>query len=389
MTNHSVINHMGTILGSLTIVAAANLGAWAAEEAPRTVTLDEAQVHNIRVAAVQDHEFHAETSATGRIAFNDDLTTPIFAPWSGHVLRLLAKAGDTVIKGAPLVELDCPDLAQAEADLWAAVPAVSKTTTALEHARRSQERQQKLYEQQAVALKDWEQAQADTHGAESDLAAAQAALAAARAKLQLFGKDEADVARIERDRQLDRVIRIVAPLAGTVTTRKVGPGQFVRNDAADPLFTITDLSSLWLLADVCESDVVHVALGQAVEVRLMALPSQTFSAHIDYIAPSVDPTTHRLPVRCVLASPSGLLKSDMFASFTITTTPISRSPAVGDHAIIRNGNRQVVWVATSDRTFVSREVATGLHQNGAVQIVSGLAATDRVVAEGALFLSEQ
>ena len=374
---------------SLTVSAVTILVAAGAEDAPRTVTLDEAQTRNIRVAAVQARDFHAETSATGRIAFNDDLTTPVYAPWSGHVLRLLAKPGDMVAKGAPLVELDCPDLAQAEADLWAAVPPVSKATTALEHARRSQERQQKLYEQQAVALKDWEQAQADTQGAESDLAAAQAALAAARAKLQLFGKDEADVARIERERQLDRVIRIVAPLAGTVTTRKVGPGQFVRNDAADPLFTITDLSSLWLLADVCESDVAHVAIGQAVEVRLMAFPGEVFAAHIDYIAPAVDPTTHRLPVRCVLATPSRPLKSDMFASFTITTTPVATSPAVGDHAIVRDGDHQLVWVATSERTFVAREVATGLRQGGAVQIVSGLSKNDRVVTEGGLFLSEQ
>ena len=389
MATRTRIDRTWATAGLCSLAMLASTVACGAEDSARTVTLDDAQARNIRVAAVQAHDFHAETSATGRIAFNEDLTTPVFAPWSGHVLRLLAKPGDTVAKGAPLVELDCPDLAQAEADLWAAVPPVSKATTALEHARRSQERQQKLYEQQAVALKDWEQAQADTQGAESDLAAAQATRAAARARLQLFGKDEADIARIERERQLDRVIRIVAPLAGTITTRKVGPGQFVRNDAADPLFTITDLSSLWLLADVCESDVAHVAIGQAVEVRLMALPGEVFSAHIDYIAPAVDPATHRLPVRCVLANPARPLKSDMFASFTITTTPVASSPSVGDHAIVRDGDRQLVWVATSDRTFVARTVATGLRQDGAVQIVSGLAATDRVVAEGGLFLCEQ
>ena len=389
MIRRTHLDIMESITRGFAMVLITCMVAWSAEEAPRTVTLTESQASHIRVDAVQARDFHAETVATGRIAFNDDLTTPVFAPWSGHVLRLLAKPGDTVAKGTPLVELDCPDLAQAEADLWAAVPVVGKATTALEHARRNLERQQKLYEQQAVALKDWEQAQADTQGAESDLAAAQATLAAARARLQLFGKDEADIARIERDRQLDRVIRIVAPLAGTITTRKVGPGQFVRNDAADPLFTITDLSSLWLLADVCESDVAHVAIGQAVQVRLMALPGEVFTAHIDYIAPAVDPTTHRLPVRCVLSNPSRPLKSDMFASFTITTTPVASSPAVGDHAIVRDGDHQLVWVATSDRTFVARTVSTGLRQNGAVQIVSGLAASDRVVAEGALFLCEQ
>jgi cobalt-zinc-cadmium efflux system membrane fusion protein len=381
--------HTACISAACFLACISSMAAPGAEAPSRTVTLDDAQTRNIVVSAVQMRDFHAETSATGHIAFNEDLTTPVFAPWSGHVLRLLAKPGDIIAKGAPLIELDCPELAQAEADLWAAVPPVTKASAALEHARRNQERQQKLYEQQAVALKDWEQAQADTKGAESDLAVAQATLAAARAKLQLFGKDEADITRIESGRQLDRVIRIVAPLAGTITARKVGPGQFVRTDAADPLFTITDLSSLWMLADVYESDAPHVAVGQAVQVRLMALPGEVFTARIDYIAPAVDATTHRLPVRCVLVNPDRGLKSDMFASFTITTSPIARSPAVDDRAVVRDGSHQMVWVATAERTFAAREVATGLRQEGTVQIISGLAPNDRVVSDGALFLMNE
>lgn len=379
-----------TLAASLAIAFVAASAAAGAETAnlPAAAVLRPEQVANLRVEPVKRLDFRAEKSATGRIAFNDDQTTPVFPPYAGHVVRLLAKPGDVVEKGAALMELDAPDLVQGEADLWAALPTVAKATSALEHARRNEERQHRLYETQAVALKDWEQAQADAESAASDLASAQAALMAARDKLRLFGKLDAEIAAIESDHRVDRTITVRAPIAGTVTSRKVGPGQYVKTDNADPLFTISDLSTMWMLADVYETDAPHVAVGQAVEVRLLAYPDEVLKAEITFISPSVDPTTHRVAVRCSIANPRRILKSDMFASFTIITATATGATAVPVSAVVHDGDQQLVWVAKDATTFEPRTVATGLQQGGAVQVLAGVHADERVVAAGGLLLSD-
>jgi cobalt-zinc-cadmium efflux system membrane fusion protein len=362
----------------------------ATSEQPRTVTLQQEQVANLSIEAVKGVPFRAEKTATGRIAFNDDRTTPVFPPYAGHVVHLLAKPGDVVRQGDPLVELDAPDLVQAEADLWAALPAVAKAQSVLEHARRNEERQHRLFAGQAVAQKDWEQAQADVEAAVSDLTTAQAGLTGARDKVRLFGKSEAEITAIEGRHQVDRMIIVRAPIAGTVTTRKVGPGQYVKTDNADPLFTISDLSTMWLLADVYETDAPLVAIGQKVEVRLLAYPGEVFNAEIGYISPSVDPTTHRVGVRCDIDNPKHALKSDMFASFTIITATSASSPGVPSGAVVREGDHQLVWVAGKDGlTFTQRVVSTGLQQAGRIQVLSGLQIDEQVVAAGGIFLNEQ
>ena len=345
---------------------------------------------HLKLEQVKSLPFRSEKAATGRIAFNDDRTTPVFPPYAGHVVHLLAKPGDVVKQGDALVELDAPDLVQAEADLWAALPAVAKAQSVLEHARRNEERQHRLYDGQAVAQKDWEQAQADVEAAVSDLTAAQAALIGARDKVRLFGKSEAEIATIEGRHLVDRLITVRAPIAGTVTSRKVGPGQYVKTDNADPLFTISDLSTMWMLADVYETDAPLVAIGQQVEIRLLAYPGEVFNAAICYISPSVDPTTHRVSVRCDIDNPKHALKSDMFASFTIITAASAGSPAVPSGAVVREGDHQLVWVAGKDGlTFTQRLVSTGLEQAGRIQVLSGLQVDERVVAAGGIFLNEQ
>ena len=352
-----------------------------------TVSLDEQQMPHITLVTIGLRGFRAEKRATGKIAFNEDVMTPAFSPYTGRVLRLLAKPGDTLKPGSPLVELYTPDLVQAEADLIAAAATVVKATTALKLARRTEERQHQLYLNKAVALKDWEQAEADVQNAESDLLATEAALAAARDRLRLFGKRDADIARIERDRTIDNVALVVSPLAGTVTARKVGPGQYIRPDNADPLFIIADLSKMWMLANIYESDVPLIKVGQPAEVRVMAYPDEVFRASISYIAASADPVTHRVEVRTVVENHEQKLKPEMFATFRIITDGDMHAPAVPLSAIVRDGEKTSVWVAQGEHQFVQREVVTGLEQDGYVQVYSGVQPGEQVVSDGSLLLS--
>lgn len=351
-----------------------------------TIRINRPQVRHITLATVALQGFREEKTATGRIAFNEEFMTPVFSPYAGRVTRVMAKPGDAVQPTSALLELYTPDLIQAQSDLIGNVTsALAKAKNTLHMAHRNEERQHQLYVEKAVALKDWQQAQADVTNAASDVRAAEAALLAARDKLRAFGKSEADIVRIEQGRT-DRVVTVTAPLAGTITARKVGPGQFIRQDNTDPLFIIADLSQMWMLANVYESDVPWIKVGQPVEVRVMAYPEEIFKATITYIGAAVDPATHRVDVRAVVDNRAQKLKPEMFATFRIITNADVQCPAVPLSAVVRDGDKASVWVAQPEYQFVRREVKLGLEQNGHVQILSGLQPNEQVAVEGGLLL---
>jgi cobalt-zinc-cadmium efflux system membrane fusion protein len=352
-----------------------------------TVSLNTAQHTQVRLTPVMARNFRAEKCATGKIAYNDDLLSPVFAPYAGRVLRVLAKPGDVVKPGTPLLEMYTPELIQAQTDLIGnATATLVKANTALGLARRNEARQHQLYTDKAAALKDWQQAQADLQNAEQDVQAAEATLLAARDKLRTFGKTERAIAQIEQRRAIERVAMVSAPLAGTITARKVGPGQFIRQDNTDPLFTIADLGQMWMIANVYESDIPFISPGQAVEVQVMAYPSRRFHGVIAYIGTAVDPSTHRVEVRTVVDNRERQLKPEMFATFRILTTDDRPYTAVPLYAVIRDGDKASLWVAQPEQQFVRHEVSLGLEQDGFVQVLSGVQAGEQVVAEGALLL---
>src|SRR5262249_43290501 len=266
--------------------------AEATPQDPNTVTIEDGQIQNIKLQTAGTQTFTVEKIATGKIAYDEDVVSPVFSPYTGRIVRLLAKPGEAVHRGALLAEVDTPDVVQAEQDLISQLSGIAKARTALELAKRNEQRQHTLYANKAASLAVYEQAQSDLKNAGSDLQASEAGLLASRSRLKLFGKDDADIQAIERDRKIDRLARVVAPLAGTITARKVGPGQFVKPDNPDPLFTIANLASMWMLADVYETDVPLIKMGQQVQVKVMAYPGEIFKARISYINPSVDPATH-------------------------------------------------------------------------------------------------
>jgi cobalt-zinc-cadmium efflux system membrane fusion protein len=351
------------------------------------VKLDQQQWQRFPLVPVETRAFRVEKAAPGKIAFNEEAMTPIFSFYAGRVMRLLAKPGDVVEPGSPLFEIDTPDLLQAESDLLSASSALAKAKTLLNLAHRTESRVHDLYDHKAVAFKEWEQAQSDRKNADSDVRAAEALLAAARGRLRVLGKSEVEVARLEAGHGIDRVARVVSPIAGTLTARKVSPGQYVRTDNTDPLFVVADLSTMWMLANVSETDVPLMRVGQPVEVRLLAYPDEVFQAHVDYIGATVDPTTHRVEVRCVVENPAQKLKPEMFATFCIVTTAAVPSPAVPLSALVHDGEKTSVWVAQPAAGVVERQVTVGIEQDGHAQILSGLQPGERVVTDGSLFLS--
>jgi len=354
---------------------------------PNTVVVEDGQLQAIKVDSVVLKRFRVEKSATGRIAFNEDAATPVFTPYTGRVLRLFGKPGDEVKKGTPLFEIDTPDLVQAESDLISAYSAILKARNQLDLARRAAARQDDLYQAKAVAQKDWEQAQSDLRNAESDLRSAEGVHAGARDRLRVFGKVDGAIDEIEETRQIDRVTQVTAPIAGTITTRKLGPGQYVKPDNPDALFAIADLSTMWLLANVYEADIPLIQVGQTVEVQVLAYPTEVFRARITYIGASADPATHRVTVRAEVTNVARKLKPEMLASFRIVTSDGLEAPAVPASALVREGEKASVWVVSGPKQFTRRQVKPGLEQDGAVQILEAVRPGERVVVQGGVFLS--
>jgi len=370
---------------------------------PNLIVVNEQEVERLKFQPVQLRSFRLEKTAVGRIAFNDDRTTAIFAPVQGRVARLIAKPGDVLQRGSPLLVIDSPDLVQANGDLIAASVASGKAQNQLALAERVAKRQKLLYEAGAGALKDLEQAESDLRNAQHDLKTAEGQLEAVRNRMRtLFGKTDTEIAKIETTHEVDRLTEVQSPIVGTVTMRKVSPGQFIRPDNAEPMFSIGDLSSMWLIANVAEIDIPLIKAGQEVAVEVMAFPGEVFRARITYVGASVDPTVRRVTVRAEISNPGDRLKPDMFASFRILTGAPTQAASVPTSAVVREGDgTMTVWV-TADRkgdgtTLVSsaadrkrlvrRTVKVGLEQNGFVQILEGLQPGELVVTESALFLS--
>jgi cobalt-zinc-cadmium efflux system membrane fusion protein len=351
------------------------------------VTAD--QMHQLSVAAVELRPFRIEKAAVGQIAYNEDASTAVLASFTGRVTRLIARLGERVRQGAPLLEIDSPDIVQPQNDFLAAAAAMNKARSKLELATIVETRNKNLYEGKAGALKDWQQSQADLVAAQNDLRAAETALDAAGRRLRILGLTGEEVADLQQKGTIRRSMPIFSPIAGTVVSRKVGPGQYVRSDPADQLYVVADLSTMWLKAFVPEIDIPFIRVGQDIEVKVTALPGRTFAARVTHIGALFEATTRRIEVRSEVANPGGALKADMFASFKITTADSVTALAVPIDAVIREGDVATVWVQREQLMFERRVVRIGIEQDGQVQIRDGLAADELAVARGAIFLDNQ
>ncbi|WP_170145695.1 efflux RND transporter periplasmic adaptor subunit [Rhodoplanes elegans] len=347
------------------------------------------QEHQIVVERIEPRDFRVRKLAIGQVAYDEDATTVVSSPFSGRVARLIAKLGERVEPGAPLVELDSVDVLPPQNDYVAAIGALAKAKAQLELARTAETRARSLYEQKAGALKDWQQAQATLVAAESDARAAETAVEASRQRLRIIGRSDEEIAELAVRRATSRSVIIKAPIAGTVTARKVAVGQHVRGELSEPLYAISDLSTLWLKALVPEADLAAVRVGDRVDVKISALPGRIFRAKVAVIGAVSDAVTHRVVVRAVLPNPDGALKAEMFAAVTIETGQGRVAPSVPVRSVIREGSRDVVWIETEPMIFERRTVTLGMEQDGRFEIKDGVAVGDRVVTVGAIFVENE
>jgi len=340
----------------------------------------------LTIEAAESRIFRPEQSADGKITLDDDRNTPIFSPYSGRVIKLLAQAGDRVEKGQVLFTVEATDMVQAQNDLLAAAGALNTARSQLRLAQITEKRQHDLYDAKAVALKDWQQSQSDLVAAQNGERTAEVAIEAVRNRLRILGKPDQEIAAFEKNGRISAATPISAPIAGTVVQRKVGPGQFLNSGATDPAFVIGDVSKVWLVANVRESDAPKMRLGDPVEVKIFAFPDRVFGAKITYVATAIDPATRRLTVRAEVDNAELLLKPEMYASFNIVTGDATPGLAVPRNAIVYEGDSARVWVAKDDGGIELRQIKAGLTKGDKVQVLAGLEPGEKIVTKGTLFI---
>jgi cobalt-zinc-cadmium efflux system membrane fusion protein len=341
-----------------------------------TLDLNEKQVASIKIGQVDIASFVLERQAVGNIDFNQNLLTQVFTPYQGRIINAYPNIGDRVEKDQVLFTIDSPDLLAAESTLIAAAGVLKLQNRTLTRAEKM-----KAFggaSQQAVDQST------------SDQQTAEGALKSARDAVRIFGKTEEEIDKIILDRKADPRLVVKSPMTGYVTTRNAAPGLFVQPGVAPPPFTVADLSTMWMFANVPESETPFLRVGQKVKTRVGAFPDREFDGEITVLGPSVDPNTRRVFVRSEIADPEHLLRAGMFANFTISVGNSVDSLAVPQSAVVREGDGSMtVWVTKDRRRFIRRTVKVGHKQDAVDEIVEGLQRGEQIVSEGAVFLSNK
>jgi cobalt-zinc-cadmium efflux system membrane fusion protein len=340
------------------------------------VDLSEKQAGTLKIGATEPRDFEIFKTAVGTIDFNQHMLVQVFSQYPGKILKAFFNVGDDVRQGDILFTIDSPDLLQAESTLLA-------SAGVLELQKRNLARLTQLVKAGGSAQKDVDQATSDQQTAEGNFKAA-------RNSVRIFGKTDAEIDQIVAARKVDSTLLVPCPISGRIIARNAAPGFLTQPGNAPAPYSVADLSTMWMIANVIETDAPAYKLGQEVEVKVPAYSDTIFHGHVTAVGSMIDPNTHRQLVRSEINDPQHLLRSGMFASFVIRVGDPVRSLAVPAEGVVREGDgTMTVWVTTDRRRFMKRTVKVGLQQNGFDQILEGLRAGELVVIDGAVFLSNK
>ena len=335
---------------------------------PQLFTIPDNQMSHVQVVTVEPTKLERTLRLTGTVAYNAFKTTPVITQVGGPVTRILVVPGQHVNVGQPMLDVSSPDYSQL-------LDSYLKAADSYRLADKNYARAKDLYQHHAIAERDLEQAESDRNQAQADLNAADQGM-------RILGiKNPADLAKTTSSAQ----IPVLAPISGEVVERLVSPGQVVQAGQTQA-FTISDLSTVWVLANVYQADLASVRSGDDVSVQTDAYPG-TFHGRISYVSPALDPNTRTLQARIIVDNPGEKLKRDMYCTVTVSAGSISDAIAVPDSSILRDDNNQpFVYVAISTNQFGRRDVEIGQSENGKTQILKGISVGERVVGDGSLFL---
>jgi membrane fusion protein, heavy metal efflux system len=337
-------------------------------ETPELFTIPQNQMSHVQVVTVEPVKLPRVLRLTGAVSYNAFNTVPVITQVGGPVSRILVVPGERVKKGQSLLEVSSPDYSL----LYAAYLKARDTYRVTD---KNYARAQDLYEHHAIAERDLLQAESDRIQAQADLNAALLGL-----KILGIAKPE-DLEKAPSSAE----IPLLAPIGGEVVERDVAPGQLLQAGATQA-FIISDMSSVWVLANVYQGDMAAVHVGDQVTVRTDSYPDK-FQGKISFMSPALDPNTRTLQARIVVENPGEKLKNNMYVTATVNAGVEQNAIAVPDASVLRDDeNQPFVYVASGSNQFGRRSVEIGQSESGKTQILKGLRPGDKVVGDGSLFL---
>lgn len=329
------------------------------------------QLSHVNVSQVAQGPFQRTLRLTGSVQYNSFKTTPVITQVGGPVSRILVAPGERVTAGQPMLYVTSPDYSALRSNYL-------KARDALQLAKKQFARAQDLYAHQAIA-------QADVETAESAQTQAQADFDASTDAMRVVGISDPESII---GKPVSAELPLLSPMAGEVVERLCAPGQLLQAGGTQ-CFTISDMSSVWVLVNVYQNDLAYVHDGQEVSIENESYPG-VIRGKIQYIAPALDPTTRTLQARIECANPGDRLKKEMYVTAVVDAGLIAKALTVPDAAILRDDqNMPYVYVQTGGNQFGRRDVTVGDSRGGKTLITSGLQAGERIVGDGALFLQFQ
>ena len=364
--------------GAALVLAGCSPKTESKSESPATagnVTVTPAQRERLHVQPIKPSAFHRTIETTGTVGFDADHATTVLAAISGPASRLLVSLGAKVNAGDPLALVDSPDYATA-------ISGYRKAVVTAKNLRRIADLDKQLFDADAIARRDLEQAQTDAVNGEADRDAA-------LQQLRSIGVTDEAIRDIQEDRPATVVAGVVrAPLAGTVVEKLITPGQLLQAGTT-PCFTVADLSQVWVAADIFESQLSSVAVGDTAEIVTSA-SADSFPGTVDNIAAILDPNTRSIGVRVVAKNPAEVLKKQMYVHVLIHSSRESTGLLAPVPAVLRDDeNLPFVYVAQGDGSFARQHVMLGSRVGDQYEITAGLKDGDQIVTDGGLFVQFQ
>ena len=382
--NRKLRGHSGWYLAATFGLAAVLTLASCSQSAPKTAeaanpssggallfSVPAQQMSHVQVVTVEPSTLRRVLRLTGAVAFNAFRTTPVITQVSGPVSRVVAQPGEVVRQHQPMLYLASPDYSQLRANYL-------KARDAFDLADKNYVRSKDLYAHNAIAERDLQTAESARTQAQADMVAAEQALT-------IIGISNPETVI---SKPASPEVPLLAPIGGEVVERLVSPGQVLQAGNTQ-CFTISDMSTVWVLANVFQDDLAYVHVGDPVDITTSTYPGQQFRGRISYVADGLDPASHTVQARVVTQNPGRRLKKDMYVTVTVAAGAIRNALTVPDSAVLRSSeNEPFVYVSVNQASnqFARRMVKLGESNHGVTQILEGLKPGERVVGNGSLFL---
>ena len=362
---------MKSFLSFVLLAALVNLPAFA-EALPRSVVAPPALLKQLRIVPVGHAELRDSLRVPARVDLDQHRVARIGATVTGRIVETKAWMGQTVRKGETLAILNSTELGMAQAAYLKAASQVGLRELAVSRARR-------LLDADVIASAELLEREGMLREAEVDLRAA-------TDQLRVMGMNEADLDKLARDKTIHSFTPIVASLSGVVIERNVTVGQVVQ--PADALFTVADLSHVWLIAELPEQQAHWARLGDEANADIAALHDENLSGKLIYVADLVNPETRTVTVRMDLPNPQRILKPHMLATLLIRKQGADYL-VLPDSAVIREDNKDHVFVQIAQDKFMLRPVQLGEDEGGIRPVINGLKAGEKVVTDGGFHLNNE